>query len=263
MKNKFYNFARVSAFLIIVLFSCSEETEGPVYDLGGNDYVSLWNDSQVEIISDDDAGIVRVPIYHFNKDKSSTVKLNVEFLGGSSDYITLSSSDVLTFGKEESVVNLEFTFDQSQMEYLVDYQINISIDEENSTASLSPLSTAVSSLQLTIKRALTFNSIGACLFQSEFNEGESDVEVFLAEQAEVYRLTDLYEEGYSVDILVEGTNVTVLDQPGWFYSSSYGEVYIKGSGVLEDGILKMNVEHYLPSISYSFGIFQEWLILPQ
>ena len=264
MKKRIFRYFGLMTILMALLTSCSEETEGPLYDTEGHDYASFFRSTQIASVQASDENVVQVPVYRFDKSKTgTTVAVNVEFLDGSGEYISLSSPSEVTFEKGENAAYFDFSFDKEELEFMVDYQVKLTIDEENSTALLSPLSTAVGALTLTIQRALTFQSAGTGTFISDFNEDEWDQAVLLANEAVIYRLPNLYGNGFNIDIVMDGNSATISSQPGWLYDATYGNVFVRGTGVLEDGVLKMELEHHLPLISYSFGVYSEQLVMPE
>lgn len=170
------------------------------------------------------------------------------------------ADDEIVFG-ENDWITADILFDSEALVYNYDYTLILELAPD---ASEYPLGTDIKQIEVTIKRSLTFSDYGVGVFSSEAFGEEWEQPLLVADQAEVYRLPDLYEPEYPIDILFNGDGtVTVDPQPAWFYNDDYGDVYVMGTGTVENGIVTMQLEHYVASIDESFGVFTEILIMPQ
>ena len=260
MKNKMIYSTIAVLFSLAFFNACNEDIDGATYNPEkGKDYVS-FQAGAYSFRVDDETMEVNIYAGHANKNMKETMVeiATVEYEEGTEDLFNISSTRI-PFG-ENAWIPIEIAFEPSTLEYTRNYWIKIVLTDDESPY---PLGTDIKETLVTIKRELTFFEFGEGFFVSEAWESEWIQPILLAQQAEVYRLPDLYEEGYSIDIFVKENGEIVLDpQPAWFYDNDYGDVYIKGTGFKEGNALTMEIEHYLPDTSNSFGVFLESLTLP-
>ena len=245
-------FLTLSAFFL----SCNDnDVNGPTYDLAGKDYVSFLSTSQSFEVLEEES--VNVYLGHANKSMTDT-EANVfitDFGENTEGLFTLKSSS-FSFGNEQ-LIPVKVFFDLEKLEFNYKYQITLTLADD---PNLYPLKSDIKKTVVTIKRGLTYSEFGEGTFNSEAMDSIWTPSILLADQAEIYRLPDLYKKGYPVNILInkDGT-VTVEEQAAWV--SDYGTVYIVGDGIKKDKTITMYLEHFVPDEG-SFGVFEEILILP-
>jgi hypothetical protein len=255
----------LSIIITFALFiTCDDETKGPVFELGTNDYVSFLTKSQTFNINDNDTKVV-IYAYHLNKTVvGTTVDIAVDCSLETKALFEVLSTQLHFV--DENPVPIEITFDATKLEYNVDYSLTLTIPPDTEKY---PLGSDSKTIAVKIRRALTFTSLGEGRFISELLEEEWEQEILSAVQKKMYRLPNLYRIGYPMDIQInEDETVTILPQSAW-YNNMFGDVYVEGTGVIDENSIKMQIDHYIkmqinpniPAINVSLGVFNEELIL--
>ncbi len=256
MKHILFYLAVAAMSAGFLFSSCDDQTQGTVYDLQGKDYVSFMSDTQLELINEETK--VTVSLYHLNTSVSGTTATFSITYGDDSEGLFTVSATQVTF-TNEAAAPIDVTFNPEDLEFNKDYTITFTI---TGGAEISPLPTAQPSIELTVRRALTFTSLGTGLFISKIFGSQWPQEVLLADQITLYRCPELYDTNKDIDFLLEedGVTVSVAPQPAWV-DPDYGTVYVRGSGTKEGQVIQVNLEHYVPGVG-SFGVFAEELDLP-
>ena len=242
--------------ILLIFNSCSNE-EGTIFDFEGKDYWSFLTASQS--FEANETGKAIVYLYHLNPDAITPVNITCEYDNNSQGLLSVSQTSVSSID-EKNRTAIEITYKMSDLEYNVPYIVKVSVPEQTTY----PIDkTLVTSATVTITRPLTFKNMGTGYFVSEAFEDEWNQPVQLADQAVIYRLPNLYDNGYNIMIEDNGNGtVTVKAQPGWYYSATYGDVYVRGNGVKEGKIITLSLEHIIWGIKHSFGFYEEILTLP-
>jgi len=258
MKHKLLYILSLIITSVFLCTSCDDGPTGTIYDLGkGVDYVSFTSEVQSFGVKDETKVVIYA--YHLNKKVSGTqVNVSVEYAPEAEGLFSVSSTQLVFSGGEPAPI--EITFDPKKLEYNFDYTLTFTLSED---AQEYPLGSDKKTTVVKIKRALTFSNLGTGTFISKFWEQEWEQEVLLADQTSIYRLPDLHEIGYPIDVILndDGT-VEVNPQPAWYNDSYSEDVFVEGVGVIENNVLKMEIAHFIPSLG-SFGVFYEELILPE
>lgn len=242
---------------IISLFfgvtSCKDE--GTLYDLTDKVEASFpsaivsyemvaedGNKIAVEMWRGNTKGAASVPV--LIDDKTGGVftpeKESFDFADGESKaYLTFNYPDINDFGGEI-------------------FKIVIEIDEEY----LSP--GGIDQITVSAQRKLTYKSIGVGKFTSEFFEQSWDQEVQKAEEADYYKLPDLYVNGTDVVFSVKDGQIDFERQPTGYVDSSYGMVSWDPY-YLEYGSIEGKTYTFVPRFiveAGSFGGYYEVLEMP-
>ncbi|MDR1683275.1 MAG: hypothetical protein LBS25_07820 [Candidatus Symbiothrix sp.] len=245
-----------SLFLIAGFIACDQDTTGTKFDFGGKDYYTFR--TKTTTINASESGKASVNLYHLNSSVSSSVDITVEYDEAAEGLFTVTSSTV-SFTTDTEPSAIEITYNVEDLEFNVEYHILISVPEQ----TYGPKSD-VQTIDVKIINPPTFNELGTGLFTSEFFEDEWEQVVLWANEVPIYQLPDLFEPGYNINLLLnEDNTVTVDPQPAWNYNANYGDVYVVGEGVKEGNVITLTLEHVVWSIEYSFGAFEEILVLPE
>lgn len=115
-------------------------------------------------------------------------------------------------------------------------------------------------------------AVGKGFYSSpEWWEEEYDVDIEKAEGTNLYRIKDLFAEGYDIQFTIGADNVvTVLPQESWKHST-YGVVYLEGfqnedksyvAGTYDPATKKVDLtfRHYVSA--GTFGVFVDTLTMP-
>lgn len=136
------------------------------------------------------------------------------------------------------------------------YRLALSIDD-----SMAPVD-AIMTKTITIFRDYTYSVIGIGEVQSSFGGMAWEAEVQKADQISWYKIVDMYDTGYDVVLKVaaDGKTVTVDQQAITSDISGYGTGYVAGSGMLENGVIEVDLEFTVSA--GSFGVYTEKVVLP-
>ena len=245
-----------SVLLMVGLIACDQDTTGTKFDFGGKDYYTFR--TKTATINASESGKAYANLYHLNTSVSSSVDITVEYNDAADGLFAVTSSTV-SFGANTEPNAIEITYNVDDLEFNVDYHILISIPEQTYAPK-----TDVQTIDVKIVRPLTFNELGIGLFSSESFGEEWEQPVLLANEAPIYQLPDLFEADYNIHLILnEDNTVTVEPQPAWNYDADNGDVYVVGEGVKESNVITLTLEHIIWSIEYSFGAFEEILVLPE
>lgn len=259
--NKYILGAAVAA--ITLFASCDTDNEATVYSPTGVN-ISFMDKTVSSITNDASIDIV----------------VNLSRFGSSGEYTahyTLSSDDkgIFTDANNGAAVYANgqtitpVTIKAANMEKGVTYTATLTLSDADAATADTIVGKPVKKVVVEITRDYDWKDLGELTNLSGFNDG-TEVKVHVYESAsssglKVYKFADLFAKGY--DVLVKATDAdatqfTVDNQVGWRYNSQYGDVYVKGSGTREGKQLTLSVEHVLPSIPYSFGVYNEVITLP-
>jgi len=245
--------------LMIVLISCDQDNEGPLFDTKGIDYVAVGV-TAIEApyaLNNENGYSIMFPIHRSDKSKSGTVA-NLSLEG--SDLFELESS-TLTFEEGSGLVYAKvITLDNSALDPAMIYSFTLTVTGDNASLLYN---TAEFSAQL----ELSLSSLGTGAFTSTFFEDNWGVEVLKADGLEIYKVMGLYEEGSDILIIENAATgtVSIPDQKAWYHSAGY-QVYVKGTGSVSvngDGkkVYSMDLEHFIPDV-INWGAWPEVLVFP-
>lgn len=267
MKNNIFKLIGFYAVLGLLFVGCDQDNEGTKYETAGKTQYSFGAKNRVIEMIKEDNNQFKVELTRV--DTNGDANLNVAFsLGaGVEAGLFVPESTTVSFKDGESVAYLTIKYeDLNLISPVGEFEINLSLSND---ISISPAGT--STMKVTASRKLTYKPIGESIFTSEaFGEDDGTrlswpVDTYKAEEADIYLLEKPYGKGYDIKIVVLDGKATVPGQKAWFYNDSYGAVYVRTTEPfdVEDGVIDMELEHYLPSISYSFGKFHETVELPK
>ncbi len=242
---------------VLAIVSCDQDNIGILYE-SGDSYVAFSSSIVVgNLLTADNNYSVSVQIVRSNNSTSQTVGVSLEMTEDIDGLFALESNTV-TFNEGESIayVKVITLVTPTGLSPGVSYEFNLSLSDAN-VSELYGTTTYKASLKV------DFVSIGKGTFNSKFFDDVWQVDLFEATLGSVklYKAMGLYEAGYDIIFIVEGDNVTVNDQPAWYYDDEYGEVYVSGTGTLANGILNLTLTHFIPEV-YSWDPESEVLTIP-
>ncbi len=106
---------------------------------------------------------------------------------------------------------------------------------------------------------IQWNILGEGMFQSTFFGEVFPVEIRKAAHAEWYKIVEPYALGLDLIVKFNGTDATI-EQQQVFTDSNSGAVYAEGIGVLNNGLIYMNIE--FTCAAGTFGEYTEVAKLP-
>jgi hypothetical protein len=240
--------------LLLVFNACS--SEGTLFDFEGKDFWSFRSARQNFIA--DETGKVGVYLHHLSDGKLTPVTVSATYSEGAEELFSVATTSFNTVDERGRAV-IEIAYNVEDLEYNTPYTVTLSVPVQDYPRTNGLITTVT----VEIRRPLTFSSIGTGVFLSEWLEEEKEQPVMLANQATIYRLLDLYDTGYHIDIIDNGDGtVTIESQPAWFDEEWEEDVNVVGTGTKVGNVITMQLDHYYPSDGWSFGVFEEVLTLP-
>lgn len=249
MKNILIQSLKIFCLTGAVLFSsCNEsvdyEPASSVVD-GGNVYLSMSSSSSSLVFTPDQETSFVVTVHRASCDAEQTVSL-------SSDNPNFNVPATVKFAAGEEKKDLVIDFD---MEVGNTEKLNITVPEEEKYIY------GVTDLSLTITRDYTWSKAVVGALYSSFGGGAWNVNIQKAQEANIYKIIDAYEDGYNFTITVnEDNTVTVPKQAVISDVSGYGLCSIQGTGVMQDKNIVMDLQFTVSA--GSFGVFSEKIVLP-
>lgn len=251
MKNIF----SILIILAIAFVSCDQENMGIIYE-PEKPYVA-FSSSVVpgNILSADNNFSVSVQVVRSNLTTPTIAQVSLEMNDDIEGVFTLENSSV-TFedDKGTAYINIVPVVDASLIDPTKSYTFILTLTGDNVSEFFS---------QTTYKASFQYTDIGTGTFNSSFFADVWDVDIEKLEVGNLilYKVKDLYESGYDITIIVNNGNVTIDEQPAWYYDSDYGDVYISGSGTVNNNVLTMSIEHNIPDVG-GWDPEEEILTLP-
>lgn len=238
MKNIFF----IIVLLAIAFVSCDQENMGTIYE-PEKPYVAFSTSVVPDnVLSAENNFSVRVQIVRSNIETATTAEVVLEMNNDIEGVFALENSSV-TFeeGKGAAYVKIIPLVDPAQIDPTKSYTFKLTLTGDNVSEFYN---------ETTYKASFQYTPIGTGTFNSAFfgEVWEVDIEKLEVGNITLYKARGLYESGYDITIVVEGNNVTIAEQPAWFYDSDYGDVLISGSGTAEGKVLTMSIEHYIPDV---------------
>lgn len=245
---------------IFTISSCDQENLSTIYE-PESPYVAFSSPVVSEnVLSAENDFSVNVQIVRSELSVPVTAAISLE-MNESIEGVFALESNTVTFeeGKGTAYAKIIPVIDPSLIDPTKTYTFQMTLNGDN-VSELYNTATYKASFQFTPVGTGVFASI----FFSESTEPEEwpvEVEKLEVGDLTLYKLKGLYESGYDITIITEGGNVTVNDQPAWYYDAEYGDVYITGNGSINGKTITMNLTHFIPDV-YAWDPETEVLTLP-
>lgn len=213
---------KIYCFLIVLALafvSCDQENIGTIYEPDGP-YVAFSSPIVPEnILTEDNNFSVNVQIVRSNLDLPTTAQVVLEMNDDIEGVFDLENNSV-TFEDGKGTANIKIVpvVDPSIIDVTKTYEFNLTLVGANVSELFN---------ETTYKASfpLTFVSIGTGTFSSEFFGSDWTVEVQKAEEADVYKILDCYEEGFDIIFSVdENNNIRYSTQQIGYEDPDYGSV---------------------------------------
>lgn len=240
--------------LVLLITSCDQENPGALYEPEAP-YVGFSTPVVSEnVLSAEDNYSVSVQIVRSDLEGTATAEVSLEMNDNIEGVFELESNTA-TFedGEGKAYVKIVPLVEASQLDPTITYVFNLTLTSENASSFYNTT---------TYKASFKYTTLGTATFTSTFFEDEWEVEVQKLEVGNLtlYKLKHLYEAGYDVTLITEGTEITVNAQKAW-YHSSYGDIYVSGGGTIDGKVYNLLFDHHVPGVG-SFGEYNETLTLP-
>lgn len=247
MKNILIQGLKIFCLTGTILFSsCNEsidyEPASSVVD-GGNVYLSVSSSSLV-FTPDQETSFV-VTVHRASSDTEQTVNLSSD-----NPNFNVPSTVVFSAGEDKKDLVIDFNMEVGNTE-----KLNITVPEEDKYTY------GVTNLKLTVTRDYTWSKAVVGTLYSSFGGGAWYVNIQKAQEANIYKIVDGYEEGYNFTLTVnEDNSVTVPKQGVISDYGGYGLCSIEGTGVMQGNNIVMDLKFTVSA--GSFGVFSERIVLP-
>lgn len=275
------NIKKISILLALpaaMLFSaCEQDNMGEMYDLTTQG-VSFGATSQnASLPSEYTTETISVEVLRSETNGAASIGLSFSVIDDDENVLPSTGFQVpatVDFADGEFTATVNITVDNTITPGM-NYNVVLALDETQAIADAAAMTQKV----VTVFRDYTFTTIGMGTYISTFfvadydGDGKPDgplimeVEVQKADQANIYKVVDLYETGYDVRFQVADEpdskgryRVTVARQAALSDLSGYGTTYVAGSGLLQNGVIEIPLEFTVSA--GSFGSASETLYLP-
>ena len=251
MKKHIFKLFALAVISLSFFSSCNTDAEKPMYDVTKTEYAFASTLQSVEMLPTDGNKII-VPIYR--NTTAGTSSVNIEMSANVEGLFTLANATA-TFEDGKAATDIVINYDDiNALAAGTTYKLTLSFAEENASPS------NVNSITVSAQRKLTFKTIGTGVFTSEFFTEEDgspatwEQPIEKAEEANVYRLPDVYFSGYHLVFSVDDAgNISMSDQESGYVYSPYGMIMV----ALEDAKIEGNtymfvLDFYLPDV-HDFG----------
>ena len=218
MKKHIFKLFALAVISLSFFSSCNTDAEKPMYDATKTEYAFASTLQSVEMLPEDGNKII-VPIYRNTTVGASSV--NVEMSASVEGVFTLTNATA-TFEDGKASTDLVITYaDINELAAGTTYKLTLSFAEENASPS------KVNSITVSAQRKLTWKQIGVGVYTCEFWEEAWEQPIEKAEEANVYRLPDVYYSGYPLIFSVDDAgNVSMGAQESGYVHSTYGMIWV-------------------------------------
>ena len=241
--------------LAVAFSACDQDNIGTIYE-PGNPYVSFATSVVPDnVLSADNNFSVSCVLTRSDLSSSMTATVELEMNADIEGIFALESNSI-TFedGNGTAYAKIVPLVSPDQLDPTKTYVFNLTITSDNASELYNTA---------TYKAGFQFEYVGTADFVSEFFEDEWSVEVYKLSVGNktLYKAKELYDVGIDVTLVVEGNEVTVDDQVGWYSNSYESDVHVVGSGTMDGKVISLILEHYIPDLG-SYGEYLEVLTLP-
>ena len=241
---------------VLALTACDQDNIGELYETDA--YVAFSSSIVVNnLLTAENNYSVNVQVVRTDGTGTETVGISLE-PNDNIDGVFELESNTVTFNDGETVAYAKIVplVPPTGIAPGVTFNFNLSLSD----ATVSEFF-GTTTYKATLK--LDFTAIGIETFDSPFWGEVLQPEMYEASlgSVQLYKTIGLYESGYDIIFIVDGTNVTVNAQPAWYYDDEYGEVYVEGSGTIDGNVISVTLTHFIPDV-YAWDSTVEVLTLP-
>jgi hypothetical protein len=244
--------------LAVVLVSCDQDNIGTVYE-PEKSYVAFSSPVVAENkLSAENNFSVSAQIVRSDLNEATTATVELEMNDDIEGVFALQSSTV-TFnaGEGKAYAKIIPLVAPAAIDPTKSFKFELTLTGDN-------VSDLYNTTTYTANVKLDYTNLGTGNFVSQFYEEEWPVELLTADLGNnviLYKAKNLYGDGYDVVIVVNGSNVTVSEQPAWYYDDEYGDVYVTGEGTISGKVITLSLTHFIPDV-YAWDAATEVLTLP-
>lgn len=232
----------VCSFLMLAWASCTDSVDYTPAEYIKSDCSKMsftTDDEYYEFAPSSNSRKVTLTVTREKTDDDVVVPLVVN----RNDDNVFSIPETISFSKGQSSVDFDVNFPEVVIGQIYKFEIALPSEfvDPYSTSVLSTCGYSVQCIQWDLYGTGNFNS---SMFRSSWEQA-----IYKASHAELYKLPSLYAEGADILVDVEGSKAQVSEQLA-FVDSTYGNVYVSGSGEFVDKTLKLKLEFYCSAGSF-------------
>lgn len=271
------NIKKISILLalsVTMLFSaCEQDNMGEIYTPTTQGASFGATSQSASLPSEYTTETVSVEVLRSETNGEASIGLSASVVDDDDEALPMTGFQIpasVDFADGEFTATVNITVDNSITPGM-NYNIILTLDETQTIADANAMTQKV----VTVFRDYTFTSIGIGTWSSLFFSLDPagtipqvfPVEVQKADQANIYKVVGVYEEGYDIRLQIADEadaqgryRVTVDRQAALSDLSGYGTTYVSGSGLLQNGVIEVSLEFTVSA--GSFGSSSEKLYLP-
>jgi hypothetical protein len=223
MKRNIFLLIFAALVASLAFTACEEDTMGELFDVEDKIHAAFASTVQKIEMVPADGNKIMVPVYRGGRSDvpaSVSVSLTVPATVPAGTF-TLSNPQV-QFAAGESVAYAVITYeDINKLGVGVTYLLTLNLTDEAQVSAAK-----VNQIRVQAARKLTYTLVKKdATFTSEFYEASWKVDVYKAQEADVYRIPDLWETGFPFIFIVEADNkISFGTQPIGYVDSTYGMI---------------------------------------
>ncbi len=265
MKKQILKLAVCTALMLSLFSSCDTDAEGTLYENGKTEYAFAGTLQKIELLPSD-GNKISVPVYRNTTTGTSTVTISIEAVSENAENLFSLVTPTVTFEDGKSIAEAVVSYKDINLLGAADvYQFSLNFDETEASPS------GLNSIEISAQRKLTFNKVGTGIFSTNFFGNEDgtpylmDIVVEKAAEANIYRLLDVYENGYPIIFSVDdnGNVLSFGDQETGYVHPSYGMIFISFVDAKKtENTYTFTLQFIVPGVG-SFGAFEESIQMPE
>jgi hypothetical protein len=254
----------LAAFTSAMFTSCDDTAEGTLFEVGDQVHAAFASNVQKVDMVPADNNQIKVPVYRGGNNASeATVSLEMTPAASIPAGTFTLTNPQLVFPAGQNVAYAIIGYANiNNLAAGTTYELTLKLTSED---QLSPAK--ASQIKVQAQRKLTFAKVATASLESEWEEVTFPVEVFKAAEADVYRIMNMYANGFHITFSVAADNkITFSTQPMGYVSSSYGMTSFTFPRATDPQPYREGKVFHLYArfnvSAGSFGLFHEMVTLP-
>lgn len=220
MKKNILLLLLVAAMTSLVFTSCDDSAEGTLYEVGDQVLAAFASNVQKVDMVPADNNQIKVPVYRGGKNSAeATVSLEMTQAASIPAGTFTLTNPQLVFPAGQNVAYAVISYANiNNLAAGTTYELTLKLTNEE---QLSPAK--ASQIKVQAQRKLTFTKLATATLESEWEEATYPVEVFKAAEADVYRIMNMYANGFHITFSVAADNkISWSTQQMGYVSATYG-----------------------------------------
>lgn len=265
MKKHILKLVVCTALSLSLFNSCDTDAEGTLYESDKIEYAFASTLQKIELLPSD-GNKISVPVYRNTTAGISTVEISLGTVSENTEGLFSLVTPTVTFEDGKSTAEAIVSYKDLNLLGVTDvYRFSLNFDESKTSPS------QLNSIEVSAQRRLTFNKTGTGTFSTSFFGNEDgtpslmNIVVEKAEEANVYRLLDVYETGYPIIFSVDdnGNILSFGEQETGYVHPTYGMIFVSFVDAKRTGnTYDFTLQFLVPGVG-SFGAFEESIQMPE